>query len=163
MVIREASAIWNSRRLSGREEPLLKNMFSRTITYRNTATGWRLRYVGDNHEIIGTAEGYDSKQSCLNGIRLLQEARHAQLIKGNPEVPLTWVPYPTPGVRRIFWWESSPRNWRWRYSGANGEAIWAGEGFTTEAACKWSFNLIQLAYLAQVKEELPSPFESLRR
>lgn len=138
-------------------------MFTRTITYRNTATGWRLRYVGDNHEIICTAEGYQSKQSCLNGIRLLQEARSAQPIKGNPDIPLSWVPWPAQGMRRIFWWESSPRNWRWRYSGANGEPIWWAEGFTTEAACKGSFNLIQQAYLAQVKEELPSLFESLLR
>lgn len=126
---------------------------AKTIKFRETTSGWRFRYRADNGEIILSGEGFTTKQWCLNSIWLVQQAHLADIVQGNPDQPTTWNTRPTAGNRRIFFWESSPRNWRWRYSGANGETIASGEGFTTLTGLSNTIRLVRESHQAQVSEE----------
>ena len=48
-------------------------MSSKFVVYHDKANKFRFRLVAPNGEIIAVGESYESKASCLNGIKSIQK------------------------------------------------------------------------------------------
>ena len=97
---------------------------------KNVASGIKFDLRAGNGEVIATSEVYNSKKSCLGGIRSVAKNAPAARIEDQTVEGFAKEKHPKFEV-----YCDKAGEFRFRLKAANGQIIAVGEGYKTKASC----------------------------
>lgn len=118
---------------------------SKYQVYRDKAGKYRFRLRAANNKIVAVSQGYESKESCINGVKSVQNNCNSQVQDTTVKMEnLTNPKY------EIFMDASS--EFRFHLKASNGEIIAASEGYETKQGAMHGIEAVQNSCGAEIED-----------
>jgi uncharacterized protein YegP (UPF0339 family) len=99
------------------------------ILYQDAGGAYRFRLRAPNNEIIAVSEGYQSRTSCVNGIKTVKRYYTADIEDQTTEGPSLSNP-------KFQIYQDAANKYRFRLRARNNEIILTGEAYESKQGCQ---------------------------
>lgn len=113
--------------------------------YKDTAGKFRFRLRAANNKIVAVSQGYESKTSCINGIKSVQKNCGSKIEDKTMEAEKL----PNPKYEIFI---DAAGEFRFNLSASNGEIIAASEGYETKQGCMKGIEAVMNSCNADIED-----------
>jgi uncharacterized protein YegP (UPF0339 family) len=115
------------------------------VLYQDAGGDFRFRLRAPNNEIIAVGEGYQSRTSCVNGIKTVKRYCAADIEDQTADVPA--IPNPKFQIYR-----DAADKYRFRLRALNNEIILTGEAYESKQGCQNGIQAVKRYCSARIQD-----------
>lgn len=116
---------------------------------RPVASGIKFDLRATNGQVIATSEVYDTRASCLTGVKSVRRNAPLAAVENQTEEGFTVQRHP-----KFEMYQDKSGEYRFRLKARNGKVIAVSEGYTTRASCVNGIDSVRKnAEVAEIAEE----------
>jgi uncharacterized protein YegP (UPF0339 family) len=121
------------------------------VIYKDAGGAFRFRLRAPNNEIIAVGEGYQSRTSCVNGIKTVKRYCNADIEDQTVDAPATSNP-------KFQIYRDAAAKYRFRLRALNNEIILTGEAYETKQGCQNGIQAIKRYCSARIQDSETGAF-----